>query len=45
MEEIRIRTEAAERSRKMRLAANDTDVSMYHDKIKQRLLITAKPLQ
>ena len=45
MEEIRMRTEAAERSRKMRLAANDTDVSMYHDKIKQRLLITAKPLQ
>lgn len=45
MEEIRIRTEAAERSRKMRLAANDTDVSMYHDKIKQRLLIEAKPLQ
>jgi hypothetical protein len=31
--------------RKMRLAAHDTDASMYHDKLKSRLLITAKPLQ
>lgn len=45
MEEITRRTEAAENQRKMRLAALDTDASMYHEKIKSRLLITAKPLQ
>ena len=45
MEEVTRRTEAAEKQRKMRLAAHDTDASMYHDKIKSRLLITAKPLQ
>jgi curved DNA-binding protein CbpA len=45
MEEIKMRTEAAERQRKMRLAANDTDISAYHDRIKSRLLITEKPLQ
>ena len=45
MEEITRRTEAAEKQRKMRLAALDTDASMYHEKIKSRLLITAKPLQ
>lgn len=45
MAEVAARTEAAEKQRKMRLAAHDTDASMYHDKIKSRLLITAKPLQ
>jgi len=45
MEEVKLRTEAAEKHRKMRLAANDTDVAQYHEKIKSRLQITAKPLQ
>jgi hypothetical protein len=45
MAEVTARAEAAEKQRKMRLAAHDTDASMYHDKIKSRLLITAKPLQ
>jgi hypothetical protein len=45
MAEVTQRAEAAEKMRKMRLAANDTDAGAYHDKIKSRLLITAKPLQ
>jgi hypothetical protein len=45
MEDIRLRTEAAEKQRKMRLAAHDTDASMYHERIKSRLLISEKPLQ
>jgi len=44
IEEIKQRAEAAERLRKMRLAAHDTDASMYHERIKSRLLITEKPL-
>ncbi len=45
VEELGRQTEAAEKQRKMRLAAKDTDTSMYHDRLKSRLLITAKPLQ
>ena len=45
MEEVRQRTEQSEKSRQMRSAVRDTDIAMYHDKIKSRLLITAKPLQ
>ena len=44
MEEIKQRSEAAEKHRKLRLAAHDTDASMYHERIKSRLLITEKSL-
>jgi curved DNA-binding protein CbpA len=35
----------AEAARQMRAAAYDTNAAAYHDRIKQRLLITEKPLQ
>jgi hypothetical protein len=32
-------TEQAERARQMRVAARDTDATMYHEKLKSRMLI------
>jgi hypothetical protein len=43
--EMARRAQLAEQSRQMRAAAYDTNAAAYHDKMKQRLLITAKPLQ
>ena len=42
---MQARTEAAERARQMRLASRDTDGQAYNERMKQRLLITEKPLQ
>jgi len=43
--EMAKKAEQMERARQMRLAARDTDVTAYHDRIKQRLLISDPPLQ
>jgi hypothetical protein len=42
--EMANRAQKAEQSRQMRAAAYDTNAAAYHDRIKQRLLITEKPL-
>ena len=43
--EMAKKAEQMERGRQLRLAARDTDVTAYHDRIKQRLLISDPPLQ
>ena len=43
--EMAKKAEHFERGRQMRLAARDTDASAYHERVKQRLLITEPPLQ
>lgn len=43
--EMTRKAEQLEKNRQMRAAANDVGAAAYHDRIKQRLLITEPPLQ
>ena len=45
LEELRIRTEQMERARQMRVATRDTDYEQHQERMKQRLLVTGKPVQ
>ena len=45
MDELKQRSEQAEKMRKMRLAAQDTDIASKDVQIRSRLLITEKPLK
>jgi len=45
IEAMKHRVELEERARQMRAAAFDTNAGSYHDRLKQRLYITEKPLQ
>ena len=45
IEAMKHRAEMEERARQMRAAAFDTNAGSYHDRLKQRLYITEKPLQ
>jgi hypothetical protein len=45
MASVAARAEAAERARVLRMASRDTDGAAYQERMKQRLLITEKPLQ
>jgi len=45
MAAVAARAEAAERARVLRMASRDTDGAAYQERMKQRLLITEKPLQ
>jgi curved DNA-binding protein CbpA len=45
LEDLRLRAEQMERARVMRLSSRDADAGLYTEKLKQRLLITEKPVQ
>jgi len=45
LEELRLRAEQQERARQLRLASRDTDGALYEERMRQRLLITGKPVQ
>jgi hypothetical protein len=42
IEQMKLRAEAAEKSRQMRAAARDTDTATHHARLKERLLISEK---
>lgn len=42
IEQMKLRAEAAEKSRQMRAAARDTDTASHHARLKERLLISEK---
>lgn len=44
LEELRFRAEQQERGRQVRLAARDTDGALFEERMRQRLLITGKPV-